>query len=298
MTAATTKFKGTGVALVTPFRNDDSIDFKSLSKLVEYQVTNGIDYLVVLGTTGESVTLSNDEKRAVIDAVIEAADRRVPVVVGIGGNNTQEIINKIKSFDFTDIDGILSVSPYYNKPNQTGIFEHYKAIAASTSLPIIIYNVPGRTGSNISADTTVRLASECKNIVAVKEASGNLVQIMDILNNKPKDFMVISGDDAWAYSVVCLGGNGVISVIANAFPKEFSEMINLALDKKIQQSRTIHFQLIDIINTLFADGSPAGIKAALAIKKLANNHLRLPLVPVNQTVYNKLAEQIKALEGK
>jgi 4-hydroxy-tetrahydrodipicolinate synthase len=298
MTAANTKFKGTGVALITPFRNDDSVDFKALSKLVEYQLTNGVDYIVVLGTTGESVTLTNDEKHAIIEAVIEAVDKRVPIVVGIGGNNTQEIINKIKSCDFSDIDGILSVSPYYNKPSQTGIFEHYKAIASSSPLPVIIYNVPGRTASNITAETTLKLANEFKNIVAVKEASGNLVQIMDIINNKPKDFMVISGDDAWAYSIVCLGGNGVISVIANAFPKEFSEMINLALDKKIQQSRVIHYQLIDIINSLFADGSPAGVKAALSIKKLANNHLRLPLVPVNQNVYNKLIEQIKVFEGK
>jgi len=298
MTAANTKFKGTGVALVTPFRNDDSIDFKSLAKLVEFQITNGVDYIVVLGTTGESVTLTNDEKHAVIDAVIETVDKRVPIVIGIGGNNTQEIINKIKSFDFSEVDGILSVSPYYNKPNQLGIYEHYRAIASSCPLPVIIYNVPGRTGSNITADTTLKLANEFKNIVAVKEASGNLTQIMDIINNKPKDFMVISGDDALAFSIVCLGGNGVISVIANAFPKEFSEMINLALDKKIQQSRLIHYQLIDIINSIFADGSPAGVKAALAIKKLVNNHLRLPLVPVNQNVYTKLVEQIKVFEDK
>jgi 4-hydroxy-tetrahydrodipicolinate synthase len=298
MTAANTKFKGTGVALVTPFRNDDSIDFKSLAKLVEFQITNGVDYIVVLGTTGESVTLTNDEKHAVIDAVIETVDKRVPIVIGIGGNNTQDIINKIKSFDFSEVDGILSVSPYYNKPNQLGIYEHYKAIASSCPLPVIIYNVPGRTGSNIIADTTLKLANEFKNIVAVKEASGNLTQIMDIINNKPKDFMVISGDDALAFSIVCLGGNGVISVIANAFPKEFSEMINFALDKKIQQSRLIHYQLIDIINSIFADGSPAGVKAALAIKKLVNNHLRLPLVPVNQNVYAKLVEQIKVFEGK
>jgi 4-hydroxy-tetrahydrodipicolinate synthase len=298
MTAANTKFKGTGVALVTPFRNDDSIDFKSLAKLVEFQITNGVDYIVVLGTTGESVTLTNDEKHAVIDAVIETVDKRVPIVVGIGGNNTQDIINKVKSFDFSEVDGILSVSPYYNRPNQLGIYEHYKAIASSCPLPVIVYNVPGRTGSNITADTTLKLANEFKNIVAVKEASGNLIQIMDIINNKPKDFMVISGDDALAFSIVCLGGNGVISVIANAFPKEFSEMINLALDKKIQQSRVIQYQLIDIINSIFADGSPAGVKAALSIKKLVNNHLRLPLVPVNQNVYNRLVEQIKVFEGK
>jgi 4-hydroxy-tetrahydrodipicolinate synthase len=297
MTALNSKFKGTGVALITPFRNDDSIDFKALSKLVEYQISNSVDYLVVLGTTGESVTLTNDEKHAVIDAVIETVNKRVPIVVGIGGNNTQEIINKVKSFDFSNIDGILSVSPYYNKPSQAGIYEHFKAIASSASVPVIIYNVPGRTGSNICADTTLKLAEEFKNIVAVKEASGNMVQVMDIINRKPKDFMVISGDDALAFPIACIGGSGVISVVANAFPKEFSEMMNLALDKKIMQARTIHYQLLDIINLLFADGSPSGIKAVLSMKKLANNHLRLPLVPVNKTVYDKLAEQLKKIQG-
>lgn len=297
MTALNSKFKGTGVALITPFRNDDSIDFKALSKLVEYQISNSVDYLVVLGTTGESVTLTNDEKHAVIDAVIETVNKRIPIVVGIGGNNTQEIINKVKSFDFSNIDGILSVSPYYNKPSQAGIYEHFKAIASSASVPVIIYNVPGRTGSNICADTTLKLAEEFKNIVAVKEASGNMVQVMDIINRKPKDFMVISGDDALAFPIACIGGSGVISVVANAFPKEFSEMINLALDKKIMQARTIHYQLLDIINLLFADGSPSGIKAVLSMKKLANNHLRLPLVPVNKTIYDKLAEQLKKIQG-
>jgi 4-hydroxy-tetrahydrodipicolinate synthase len=292
--SATTTFKGTGVAIITPFRNDDSIDFKALTKLVNFQIDNNIDYIVVLGTTGESVTLSSDEKHAVIDAVIEVVNKRVPIVVGIGGNNTRDIINKLKSFDYTDsIDGILSVSPYYNKPSQAGIYEHFKTIALSCSLPLIIYNVPGRTGSNVCADTTLRLANDFKNIVAVKEASGSMQQIMDIVKNKPKDFMVISGDDALAFPIVCLGGSGVISVVANAFPKEFSEMINLAIDKKIAQARTIHYQLIDIITALFAEGSPSGIKAALEIKKLAKNHLRLPLVPVSQVTYNKLAELIK-----
>lgn len=294
MNSANSKFKGTGVAIVTPFRNDDSIDFKSLTKLVNFQIENHVDYIVVLGTTGESVTLSNDEKQAVVDTVIEAANKRVPVVVGIGGNNTQDVISKIKSFDFSNIDGILSVSPYYNKPSQAGIYEHYKAVASASSLPVIIYNVPGRTGSNISAETTLKLA-EIDNIVATKEASGNLLQVMEILKYKPKDFMLISGDDALTLPIIALGGNGVISVAANAFPGEMSEMVNLALDKKIPQARTIHYQLLDIINTLFVEGSPAGIKAALAIKKLNTNHLRLPLVPVSQATYNKLAEQIKTL---
>ena len=298
MNTANFKFKGTGVAIVTPFRSDDSIDFKALTNLVNYQISNGVDYIVVLGTTGESVTLSNDEKHAVVDTVIEAVNKRVPIVIGIGGNYTQDIIHKIKSFDFANIDAVLSVSPYYNKPTQQGIYEHYKAIASVSPLPVILYNVPGRTGSNISTDTTLKLANDFKNIIATKEASCNLQQVMDILKNKPKDFQLISGDDALTFPIVCLGGIGSISVIANAFPKEFSEMVNMALDKKVAQARTIHYQLIDIISSLFADGSPAGVKAALSMKKLAANHLRLPLVPVGQGTFNKLAEQIKGLEGK
>jgi 4-hydroxy-tetrahydrodipicolinate synthase len=298
MSSATTKFIGTGVAIVTPFRNDDSVDFKALTKLVNYQIENKINYIVVLGTTGEPATLSNDEKHAVIDSVIVAVNKRVPIVLGIGGNSTQEVVSKIKSFKFSGVDAILSVSPYYNKPSQAGIYEHFKAIASSSPVPVIPYNVPGRTGSNMTSETILKLAHEFKNIVAVKEASCNLLQVMDIIKNKPKDFQVISGDDALTLPIICLGGNGVISVVANAFPKEFSEMVSLALDKKILQARAIHYQLVDIINSLFADGSPGGIKAALQIKKLANNHLRLPLVPVNQGTYNKLAEQIKALETK
>ena len=284
------KLTGTGVAIVTPFRKDDSVDFKSLARLVNYQIENKVDYIVVLGTTGESVTLSNDEKHAVIDAVIECVDKRVPLVVGIGGNNTQEIINKIQSFDFEGITAILSVSPYYNKPNQRGILEHYKAIAAESSLPVIIYNVPGRTGSNITAETTLQLAHEVKNIVAVKEASGNMIQIMDIIKNKPKNFLVISGDDALTLPILSLGGNGAISVVANAFPKEYSEMVSLALDKKIQEARTVHYKLLDLINATFAEGNPAGIKAILAIKGLTGNFLRLPLVPVSNQLYNRLTE--------
>jgi 4-hydroxy-tetrahydrodipicolinate synthase len=288
-------FKGTGVAIVTPFRKDDSIDFKALGNLVNYQIDNHIDYIVVLGTTGESVTLTNDEKHAVIDLVVDTVNKRVPVVVGIGGNNTQEIINKIKSFKFDNIDAILSVSPYFNKPSQTGIYEPYKVIADVSPIPVIVYNVPGRTGSNISSETTLKMAHNLKNIIAIKEASGNLLQAMEIIKNKPKDFGVISGDDALTLPMLAIGGNGVISVVANAFPSEFSEMVNLALDKKIDKARTIHYQLIDIINALFIEGSPAGIKAALEIKKLVANHLRLPLVPVSSNTYNKLADLIKNL---
>ena len=219
MNTANFKFKGTGVAIVTPFRNDDSIDFKALSNLVNFQIENKVDYIVVLGTTGESVTLSNDEKHAVIETVIETVNKRVPIVVGIGGNYTQEIVHKIKSFDFSNVDGILSVSPYYNKPTQEGIYEHYKSIAAVCPKPIIIYNVPGRTGSNINAETTLRLANDFKNIVAIKEATSNMLQIMEIIMNKPKDFHLISGDDALTYPTICLGGVGAISVIANALSR-------------------------------------------------------------------------------
>jgi 4-hydroxy-tetrahydrodipicolinate synthase len=296
MNTANTKFKGTGVAIVTPFRKDDSIDFKALIKLVNYQIENKVDYIVVLGTTGESVTLTNDEKHAVINTVIETIDKRIPLVVGIGGNNTQEIINKIKSFDFTGIDGILSVSPYYNKPSQAGIYEHYKAIASSSPLPIILYNVPGRTGSNMCAETTLKLANEFKNIVGIKEASGNLQQVMEILKNKPKEFNVISGDDSLALPLICLGAVGVISVAANAFPKQISEIVDLALDKKYDKARELHYCMIDIINLLFVEGNPSGIKAALEFKKLATGHVRLPLIKVSQSTYNKLAEQIKILE--
>lgn len=295
MNSVNSKFKGTGVALVTPFRSDDSIDFKALSKIVDFQIENKVDYIVAFGTTGEPVTLSNDEKQAVLNTVIDTVNKRIPIIVGIGGNCTQEVVNKIKSFDFSNIDAILSVSPYYNKPTQAGIYEHYKAIASVSSLPVITYNVPGRTGSNISAETTLRLANDFKNIVAVKEASGNLQQVMDIIKNKPKDFHVISGDDALAFPIVCLGGIGGISVAANAFPKEFAEMVSFALDKKVEQSRALHYQLIDIITTLFIDGSPAGVKDALAIRKLCSNHVRLPLVPVTQATHVKLVEQMKGL---
>lgn len=296
MGTASTKFRGTGVAIVTPFRKDDSIDFTALAKLVEYQIENNVGYIVVLGTTGEPVTLTNDEKHAVINTVIETVNKRVPIVVGIGGNHTQEIIHKIKSFDFNSIDGILSVSPYYNRPSQAGIYEHFKAIASVSPLPLIIYNVPGRTGSNICAETTLKLAHEFDNIVAVKEASGNLVQIMEILKDKPKNFSVISGDDALTFPMICLGCSGVISVVANAFPKEFSEMVSLALDKEYEKASVIHYKLLDIISSLFAEGSPTGVKAALEIKELINcKHVRLPLMPATPNLMQKLTSQIKAL---
>ncbi|MEJ5264899.1 MAG: 4-hydroxy-tetrahydrodipicolinate synthase [Bacteroidales bacterium] len=296
MASNTFKFSGTGVAIVTPFRSDDSIDFTALRNLVDFQIKNKIDYLVVLGTTGESVTLTTDEKRAVVDTVLEAANGRVPVVVGIGGNNTQDIINKIKHFDFTGIDAILSVSPYYNKPTQNGLYEHYKAIASTSPVPIILYNIPGRTGSNMCAETTLRLANDFKNIVAIKEASGMLNQIMEIIKGKPSHFEVISGDDLLALPIIALGGKGVISVVANAYPLQMSELIRLALAGKIEEARKIHYSLLTIINLLFAEGNPAGIKATLEIKKLTTAHVRLPLVKVSQATYAKIEEQVKLLK--
>ncbi|HOK99597.1 MAG TPA: 4-hydroxy-tetrahydrodipicolinate synthase [Bacteroidales bacterium] len=296
MASNTFKFSGTGVAIVTPFRSDDSIDFTALRNLVDFQIKNKIDYLVVLGTTGESVTLSADEKRAVVDTVLEAANGRVPIVVGIGGNNTQDIINKIKHFDFTGIDAILSVSPYYNKPTQNGLYEHYKAIASTSPVPIILYNIPGRTGSNMCAETTLRLANDFKNIVAIKEASGMLNQIMEIIKGKPSHFEVISGDDLLALPIIALGGKGVISVVANAYPLQMSELIRLALAGKIEEARKIHYSLLTIINLLFAEGNPAGIKATLEIKKLTTAHVRLPLVKVSQATYAKIEEQFKLLK--
>lgn len=296
MASNTFKFSGTGVAIVTPFRSDDSIDFTALRNLVDFQIKNKTDYLVVLGTTGESVTLSADEKRAVVDTVLEAANGRVPIVVGIGGNNTQDIINKIKHFDFTGIDAILSVSPYYNKPTQNGLYEHYKAIASTSPVPIILYNIPGRTGSNMCAETTLRLANDFKNIVAIKEASGMLNQIMEIIKGKPSHFEVISGDDLLALPIIALGGKGVISVVANAYPLQMSELIRLALAGKIEEARKIHYSLLTIINLLFAEGNPAGIKATLEIKKLTTAHVRLPLVKVSQATYAKIEEQVKLLK--
>jgi len=292
MTFTKSKFQGTGVAIVTPFRKDESIDFKALTGLINYQIDNKIDYIAVLGTTGEPVVMSNDEKKAVLETVIEAVNGRVPVVVGIGGSSTNDVVSKIKAFDLKNVDAVLSVVPYYNKPSQKGIFEHYKAIAASSDLPVIAYNVPGRTVVNMTAETTLKLANEVKNIMAVKEASGNMLQIMEIIKNKPKDFLVISGDDGLTYPLMTLGGDGVISVVANVCPAEFSEMVRLCLENKFREALQIQYKLIDLINLLFAEGSPAGIKAALEIKGLISNYLRLPLTPVSDNLFNAIKLQL------
>jgi len=287
------KFIGTGVAIVTPFHKYGTIDFNSLGKVIEHVITQGVDYIVALGTTGESVTLTTDEKVAVIDYVIENVDKRVPVVIGMGGNKTQEVVNFIKSVSFDGIDAILSVSPYYNKPQQRGLYRHYENIAAACPVPVILYNVPGRTSSNISVETVLKLSKNIDNIIGIKEASGDLTQCMEIIKNKPEDFLVISGDDLLTLPMIAIGGNGVISVVANAFPKEFSEMVTAAIRGDFKSAREIHYKLTEIINALFADGNPAGIKAALDILGHCSNNLRLPLVKVNKSVYNQLKTLIQ-----
>ncbi len=287
------KLRGTGVAVVTPFKNDFSIDFTALGRIIEHDIAGGISYIVLMGTTGESATLTKDEKKALISYVLEVVDGRVPLIVGIGGNNTQEVINFIRNTGLKEIDGILSVAPYYNKPGQRGLFEHFRAIAASTSLPIIIYNVPGRTCSNITSDTCLRLARECENIVAVKEASGDMTQIMNILKDKPESFQVISGDDMMTMPIIAAGGTGVISVLANAFPAQCSEMVNQALKNNYKSAREIQYKLVEMIELLFVEGNPAGVKAMLATMNLCQNYLRLPLVPVSRAINSRIQKAVE-----
>ena len=282
------KFKGTGVALVTPFNENGKVDYNGLQKLVEFQINNGTNYLVVQGTTGESVTLTNDEKIAVLDYIIEINAGKLPILLGVGGNSTSDVCDKIEFFSGHKIDGFLSVSPYYNKPSQQGIYEHFKSISNSTSLPIIIYNVPGRTSSNITADTTVQLAKDFKNIVGIKEASGNLEQIMTIILKKPDNFLVISGDDALTLGHILVGGDGVISVIANAFPKRLSTMVNAALNENLDIAKEKHYELLEIIHYLFVDGNPAGIKYLLKLINICSDYVRLPLVGVSEETSKKL----------
>ena len=286
-------FKGTGVALVTPFNADGAIDFDGLTRLVELQISGGTDFLVVQGTTGESPVLSQEEKMQVLHHVMDVNQRQLPVVYGLGGNNTAEVCEKIKLLP-NGVDGLLSVSPYYNKPLQAGIISHYKAIARCTELPIILYNVPGRTSSNVSAATTLELA-KIPNIVAMKEASGDFDQIMEILKNKPKDFTVLSGDDAITMPLISMGVGGVISVIANALPERFSSMVNRTLNNEMYHAKKEHFELFDMIRLLFAEGNPGGIKEALVYRRICENHMRLPLVPVSKGLKDKLFAEMKTL---
>ncbi len=289
MTISTKKLIGTGVALVTPFHKNGSIDFKSLSLLVDHIVKGKCEYLVPLGTTGESVTLSADEKRAVVECVLEANNKRVPVVLGLGGNNTLEIIDKLRHDHFDGISALLSVSPYYNKPSQKGILQHYKMIAEESPLPIILYNVPGRTGSNMSVETTLDIASSHKNIIGIKEASGNMEQIMQIIRERPDGFLVISGDDALTLPLMAAGADGVISVVSNAFPKQYSEMVRLLMKGDLKKARQLHYQLLPLIPLLFAEGSPSGIKCALRNLGICEEVVRLPLVNVSKGLAAKIS---------
>ncbi len=289
------KLMGTGVAIVTPFHRDSSIDFNSLENIINHVIENGVNYIVTLGTTGESVTLSKDEKNAVINFVVETVNSRVPLVVGVGGNNTQDVVNFIKNQTFEGIDAILSVCPYYNKPQPKGIIYHYKTIANASPVPVILYNVPGRTSCNIHPEITLQLAHDVNNIIGIKEASGNLEQIMTIIKGKPENFLVISGDDMLTLPILAIGGNGVISVVANAFPAEFSELVNLGRRGKVKKAARIHYKLMPVIDSLFADGNPAGIKAAMNILGLCENTLRLPLVKVNKGVYNQINANIQEM---
>lgn len=282
------------MAIVTPFKNDTSIDFAALGRIIDHVIKGGVNYIVAMGTTGEAPTLTRDEKQAILSYVTEAISGRVPLIAGIGGNNTQEIINCIKELDLTGVDGILSVAPYYNKPGQRGLLQHFKAIATCSPLPVIIYNVPGRTSSNISSETTLELAHECENIVGTKEASGDIAQIMRIIKGKPENFLVISGDDMLTIPIIASGGSGLISVLANAWPAECSEMVNHVLKNNFKQAREIHFRFLEIIELLFAEGNPAGIKAFMSVMNLCRNNLRLPLVPVSKTTQLKIQKVLEA----
>lgn len=287
-----------GVALVTPFKEDGSVDYDSLLRLVEYQVQNGIDFLCVLGTTAETPTLTAEEKKKIKSLVIERVNGRVPILLGVGSNCTQTVIDTIKNDDMTGVDALLIAVPYYNKPSQEGIYQHYKAIAQATDLPIILYNVPGRTGVNMTAETTLRIAREFKNVIAVKEASGNITQMDDIIKNKPANFNVISGDDGITFPLITLGAIGVISVIGNAFPREFGRMVRLALEGDYESARTIHHRFTELFNLLFVDGNPAGAKSMLSMMGFMENKLRLPLVPTRITTYEKIRAVLHELSIK
>lgn len=290
------KFVGTGVAIVTPFKDNLEIDFEALEKQIEHLISNNVNYLVVLGTTGESVTQADEEKLDLVNFIKRQVNDRVPIVLGIGGNNTASILNKIHHTDFNQIDAILSVAPYYNKPSQEGLYQHFKAISEVSPVPVILYNVPGRTGSNIQAKTTLRLAHDFKNIVAIKEASGNFSQAMEIVKNKPSDFIVVSGEDALTLPLMSIGVSGVISVVGNAFPKEFSTMIQLALNNNFTEAMEVHYKLLELIDHLFIEGNPAGVKAALANMGIIKNNLRLPLVAVSDETNHKIADLIKKIQ--
>lgn len=286
-------FKGLGIALVTPFASDGSVDYDVLKNLLDYQLKNGADFFCILATTGETPTLTKDEKQKIKELVVEKVGDKVPILIGCGGNNTADVVNELQTADFSGIDGILSVCPYYNKPSQEGLYQHFKAIAGATNMPVVLYNVPGRTGVNLKAETTVRLARDCENIVAIKEACGSLEQVDEIIKNKPDGFDVISGDDALTFPMIACGAAGVISVIGNALPKEFSRMIRLEMKGEIESARKIHHKFTDLFNLLFVDGNPAGVKAMLHEMGMIENVLRLPLVPTRLTTMQKISDCLK-----
>lgn len=295
------KFKGLGVALITPFTKEGNVDFVALRRLFDYQLSNGVDFICILGTTAETPTLSVEERLQIKELAVEKVNGQVPILMGCGGNNTAGIVEQIKTGDFDGIDGILSVCPYYNKPSQEGLYQHFKAIASaaeSRNLSVVLYNVPGRVGVNMTAETTLRLANECENIVAIKEASGNFTQIDDIIKNKPANFDVISGDDGITFPLITLGAVGVISVIGNALPKEFSRMVRLALNGDYQNALIIHHKFTELFKLLFVDGNPAGVKAMLNAMGLIENELRLPLVPSRISTMEKISSIIKELNIK
>lgn len=289
-------FKGLGIALVTPFTVSGEVDYKAIQRLVEYQIQNGADFLCILATTGETPCLSAEEKNNIKKLVIETNRGRLPILMGCGGNNTRAVVEELKTSDWTGIDGVLSVCPFYNKPSQEGLYQHFKAIAEASPLPVVLYNVPGRTGINMKSDTTVRLASDCDNIVAIKEASGSLEQVDEIIKNKPERFDVISGDDALTFSMVASGAAGSISVIGNALPKEVSRMIRLEFRGEYESARTIHHRFTELYSLLFVDGNPAGVKALLHEMGFIENVLRLPLVPTRITTLQKMTEILKTLK--
>lgn len=288
-------FKGLGIALITPFKSDSTVDYEALTRLVEYQIENGADFFCILATTGETPCLNKEEKGKIKQLVIDVNQGKLPILMGCGGNNTAAVVEELQTTDWSGIDGILSVCPYYNKPSQEGLYQHFKAIAQASPLPVVLYNVPGRTGINLKAETTVRLAKDCENIVAIKEASGSLEQVDEIIKNKPARFDVISGDDALTFPMIASGAAGVISVIGNALPKEFSRMIRYEFRGEYEPARKIHHRFTELYSLLFVDGNPAGVKALLHEMGMIENELRLPLVPTRITTMQKIATTLKEL---
>ena len=289
-------FRGLGIALITPFTENGAVDYDAMKRIVEYQLSNGADFLCILATTGETPCLTKQEKEDIKKYIIDLVAGRIPILMGCGGNNTSAVVDELQNGDFKGIDGILSVCPYYNKPSQEGLYQHFKAISSATSLPIVLYNVPGRTGINLKAETTVRLARECENIVAIKEASGSLEQVDEIFKNKPEGFAVLSGDDSLTYPMIACGADGVISVIGNALPKEFSRMIRLEKNGEFEAAVKIHHKFTDLYSLLFVDGNPAGVKALLHEMGYIKNVLRLPLVPTRVATVQKMSQILKDLK--